>query len=162
MEIPGHRKNFENTKVSLGKSDLPGVARKMRRRVYPGKFRRGVKCAPALENPAPEPPAPLPPRIAAQGPRDRPRSAAAQLRRRDQPPQAGNVARISSAPAGQADRPAGRSARAGPPSPPAGDRPAVAPSPGEIGPWTGGAYIIYCAQNEQISKPIFVQHSVLI
>lgn len=86
----------------------------MRRGVYPGKFRWGVKCAPALENPAPEPPAPLPPRIAAQGPRDRPRSAAAQLRRRDQPPQAGYVARISSAPAGQADRPAGRSARTGP------------------------------------------------
>lgn len=68
--------------AAAGKSDLPPPKKRVGG-VYPGKFQGGVKCAPALENPAPEPPAPRPPRIAAQGPRDRPRSAAAADRNRD-------------------------------------------------------------------------------
>lgn len=83
---PGPRKNFEKTKVSPGKirsagsgqKNAPGsIARKIsggsKVRPGPGKSGPGAARAPAA--------APAAARIA-QGPRDRPRSAAAQLRRR--------------------------------------------------------------------------------
>lgn len=132
------------------------------------------------ENHDPEPPAPLPPRIAGQGPRDRPRSARRNARpgRRKETPRperhtppslprsqathaGADRSRRSASPEGPPPARAGRAERNRPtpgqapklhtlnnspgpgpahrrpePSPPAGDRPTVAPAPGEIGPRT--------------------------
>lgn len=171
-------KKFGKSKSSPpGKSDLPKVARKMSRGVYPGKFRRGVKCAshpgksgpgaarapaapdrrPGTTGPAPERCRPAPPPRSAAAGRDRLTVAAARLEG-PPPAHAGQAERNRTTP-GPAPRLHTLNYSPGPgpahrrlePSPPAGDR----AGPGEIGPRTGPR------QNAQKDCYIFVQYSIL-